>query len=133
VKALKRKSNRELRALGRQVLAAEQMPPADREQWIRQQAAFRHEAHPDKTTVDLAGRVARVVKLPVCEEFKDRLPSTGVASWRQFSERDLFFGPGLTTRKNAEYVVLGRRGRVAMRCSTTCPIKHGKCANDQHR
>ena len=28
-----------------------------------------------------------------------------------FSERDLFFGPGLTTRKNAEYVVLGRRGR----------------------
>ena len=26
-------------------------------------------------------------------------------------ERDLFFGPGLTTRKNAEYVVLGRRGR----------------------
>jgi N6-adenosine-specific RNA methylase IME4 len=28
-----------------------------------------------------------------------------------FRERDLFFGPGLTTRKNAEYVVLGRRGR----------------------
>jgi N6-adenosine-specific RNA methylase IME4 len=28
-----------------------------------------------------------------------------------FSERDLFFGPGLTTRKNAEYVILGRRGR----------------------
>jgi N6-adenosine-specific RNA methylase IME4 len=27
-----------------------------------------------------------------------------------FTERDLFFGPGLTTRKNAEYVVLGRRG-----------------------
>ena len=27
------------------------------------------------------------------------------------TERDLFFGPGLTTRKNAEYVVLGRRGR----------------------
>jgi N6-adenosine-specific RNA methylase IME4 len=26
------------------------------------------------------------------------------------TERDLFFGPGLTTRKNAEYVVLGRRG-----------------------
>jgi N6-adenosine-specific RNA methylase IME4 len=33
------------------------------------------------------------------------------ASSSQFSERDLFFGPGLTTRKNAEYVVLGRRGR----------------------
>jgi N6-adenosine-specific RNA methylase IME4 len=29
----------------------------------------------------------------------------------QFGDRDLFFGPGLTTRKNAEYVVLGRRGR----------------------
>jgi N6-adenosine-specific RNA methylase IME4 len=28
-----------------------------------------------------------------------------------FTERDLFFGPGLTTRKNAEYVVLGRRGK----------------------
>jgi N6-adenosine-specific RNA methylase IME4 len=28
-----------------------------------------------------------------------------------FRERDLFFGPGLTTRKNAEYVVLSRRGR----------------------
>jgi N6-adenosine-specific RNA methylase IME4 len=28
-----------------------------------------------------------------------------------FSERDLFFGPGLTTRKNTECVVLGRRGR----------------------
>jgi N6-adenosine-specific RNA methylase IME4 len=28
-----------------------------------------------------------------------------------FTGRDLFFGPGLTTRKNAEYVVLGRRGR----------------------
>ncbi len=28
-----------------------------------------------------------------------------------FTERDLFFGPGLTTRKNAEYVVLARRGR----------------------
>jgi N6-adenosine-specific RNA methylase IME4 len=27
-----------------------------------------------------------------------------------FGERDLFFGPGLTTRKNAEYVVLCRRG-----------------------
>jgi N6-adenosine-specific RNA methylase IME4 len=27
-----------------------------------------------------------------------------------FAERDLFFGPGLTTRKNAEYVVLGKRG-----------------------
>ena len=27
-----------------------------------------------------------------------------------FSERDFFFGPGLTTRQNAEYVVLGRRG-----------------------
>jgi N6-adenosine-specific RNA methylase IME4 len=27
------------------------------------------------------------------------------------TERDLFFGPGLTTRKNAEYVILGRRGR----------------------
>ena len=27
-----------------------------------------------------------------------------------FTERDLFFGPGLTTRKNAEYVVLCRRG-----------------------
>jgi hypothetical protein len=85
MKALKRKSNRELHTLGRQVVAAEQMPPADREQWIRQQAAFRHESHPDKTTVDLAGRVARVVKLPVCEEFKNRLPSTGVASWRQLS------------------------------------------------
>jgi N6-adenosine-specific RNA methylase IME4 len=33
------------------------------------------------------------------------------ASSSQFSDRDLFFGPGLTTRKNAEYVVLGRRGR----------------------
>jgi N6-adenosine-specific RNA methylase IME4 len=33
------------------------------------------------------------------------------ASPTQFSERNLFFGPGLTTRKNAEYVVLGRRGR----------------------
>jgi N6-adenosine-specific RNA methylase IME4 len=33
------------------------------------------------------------------------------ASSSQFGERDLFFGPGLTTRKNAEYVVLGRRGR----------------------
>ena len=33
------------------------------------------------------------------------------ASPAQFTERDLFFGPGLTTRKNAEYVVLGRRGR----------------------
>jgi N6-adenosine-specific RNA methylase IME4 len=33
------------------------------------------------------------------------------ASSSQFSERDLFFGPGLTTRKNSEYVVLGRRGR----------------------
>lgn len=33
------------------------------------------------------------------------------ASSARFSERDLFFGPGLTTRKNAEYVVLGRRGR----------------------
>jgi N6-adenosine-specific RNA methylase IME4 len=33
------------------------------------------------------------------------------ASSAPFSERDLFFGPGLTTRKNAEYVVLGRRGR----------------------
>jgi N6-adenosine-specific RNA methylase IME4 len=33
------------------------------------------------------------------------------ASLSQFGERDLFFGPGLTTRKNAEYVVLGRRGR----------------------
>ena len=33
------------------------------------------------------------------------------ASSSQFTERDLFFGPGLTTRKNAEYVVLGRRGR----------------------
>ena len=32
------------------------------------------------------------------------------ASPAQFTERDLFFGPGLTTRKNAEYVVLGRRG-----------------------
>jgi len=32
------------------------------------------------------------------------------ASSAQFTERDLFFGPGLTTRKNAEYVVLGRRG-----------------------
>ena len=29
----------------------------------------------------------------------------------QFTARDLFFGPGLTTRKNAEFVVLGRRGR----------------------
>jgi N6-adenosine-specific RNA methylase IME4 len=28
-----------------------------------------------------------------------------------FSEQDFFFGPGLTTRQNAEYVVLGRRGR----------------------
>jgi N6-adenosine-specific RNA methylase IME4 len=28
-----------------------------------------------------------------------------------FTGRDLFFGPGLTTRKNAEYVVLGWRGR----------------------
>jgi N6-adenosine-specific RNA methylase IME4 len=28
-----------------------------------------------------------------------------------FTERDLFFGPGLTTRKNAEYLVLGRRGK----------------------
>jgi N6-adenosine-specific RNA methylase IME4 len=28
-----------------------------------------------------------------------------------FTERDLFFGPGLTTRKNAEHVVLGRRGK----------------------
>ena len=46
MKALKRKSNRELRALGRQVVAAEQMPPADREQWIRQQAAFRREIAP---------------------------------------------------------------------------------------
>jgi N6-adenosine-specific RNA methylase IME4 len=27
-----------------------------------------------------------------------------------FSERDFFFGGGLTTRANAEYVVLGRRG-----------------------
>jgi N6-adenosine-specific RNA methylase IME4 len=27
-----------------------------------------------------------------------------------FTERDLFFGPGLTTRKNCEYVILGRRG-----------------------
>ena len=85
MKALKRKSAHELLLIGQQVLAAEQMPPADREQWIRQQAAFRHESHPDKTTVDLAGRVARVVKLPVCEEFKHRLPSTGVATWRQLS------------------------------------------------
>lgn len=85
MKALKRKSAHELLALGRQVLAAEQMPPADREQWKRRQSAFRHEAHPDKTTVDLASRVARVAKLPVCEEFKDRLPATGVATWRQLS------------------------------------------------
>jgi len=28
-----------------------------------------------------------------------------------FTERDLFFGPGLTTRKNAEFVILGRRGK----------------------
>jgi N6-adenosine-specific RNA methylase IME4 len=28
-----------------------------------------------------------------------------------FSERDLFFGPGLTTRKNTECVILGKRGR----------------------
>lgn len=28
-----------------------------------------------------------------------------------FSERDLFFGGGLTTRKNAEFVILGRRGQ----------------------
>jgi N6-adenosine-specific RNA methylase IME4 len=27
------------------------------------------------------------------------------------TERDLFFGPGLTTRKNAEFVILGRRGK----------------------
>jgi N6-adenosine-specific RNA methylase IME4 len=27
------------------------------------------------------------------------------------TERDFFFGPGLTTRQNAEYVVLGRRGQ----------------------
>jgi N6-adenosine-specific RNA methylase IME4 len=33
------------------------------------------------------------------------------ASPSQFSERDLFFGPGLTTRKNAEFVIIGRRGR----------------------
>jgi N6-adenosine-specific RNA methylase IME4 len=33
------------------------------------------------------------------------------ASLSCFSERDLFFGPGLTTRKNAEFIVLGRRGR----------------------
>jgi N6-adenosine-specific RNA methylase IME4 len=33
------------------------------------------------------------------------------ASTTQFTERDLFFGPGLTTRKNGEYVVLCRRGR----------------------
>ena len=30
-----------------------------------------------------------------------------------FGERDLFFGPGLTTRKNAEYVVLCRRALPA--------------------
>ena len=34
-----------------------------------------------------------------------------------FGERDLFFGPGLTTRKNAEYVVLCRRGHP--------PPRHG--------
>jgi N6-adenosine-specific RNA methylase IME4 len=28
-----------------------------------------------------------------------------------FSRRDLFMGPGLTTRKNCEFCVLGRRGR----------------------
>jgi N6-adenosine-specific RNA methylase IME4 len=28
-----------------------------------------------------------------------------------FTQRDFFFGPGLTTRQNVEYVVLGRRGR----------------------
>jgi N6-adenosine-specific RNA methylase IME4 len=33
------------------------------------------------------------------------------ASSAQFSERDLFFGGGLTTRKNCEFVVLCRRGR----------------------
>ncbi len=32
------------------------------------------------------------------------------ASPELFTERDLFFGNGLTTRKNAEFVMLGRRG-----------------------
>jgi N6-adenosine-specific RNA methylase IME4 len=30
---------------------------------------------------------------------------------RYFDHRDLFMGPGLTTRKNCEFVIIGRRGR----------------------
>jgi hypothetical protein len=91
MKALKPKDSRALQRLGKQRLAVKRCNPAGLAEWERQQSAFRHEAHPDKTTVDLAGRIARVAKLSIAEEFKDRLPATGVATWRQLSPIDEFW------------------------------------------
>jgi hypothetical protein len=96
MKALKRKSARELLLIGRQVRDAERTTPQPAlEQWRTQRPELRHEAHPDKTVVDLDKRLVRLAAMfdasPGLRRFKHKLPCTGVAALRELSKLGAFW------------------------------------------
>ena len=92
MKALKPKDVGALRRLGQQYLAAKRnMSRAEFAQWKRQQAAFRHEARPDKITVDIAARLAHLAAMPGLKKFEHKLPSTGVSTLRELPKLGEFW------------------------------------------
>jgi hypothetical protein len=96
MKALKRKSARELLLIGRQYRnAKEKMSPTEFAEWRSQRPELRHEARVDETVVDLDKRLARLDAMfdatPGLRKYRDRLPCTGVSAARELSKLGEFW------------------------------------------